>query len=257
MLNLFGLHRIGQCSGTTTISNKATATSLAKCKVFDGDVRVESYQQSQLTISGISNITGQLYIGYGNNVTSVVADDLVTIQQELSVGSIDSLLSLHFSSLKNLGSLSLGYLPNLSDFTTAADFGNVTSIRIQKTALTNLDSLKPKSVGSLHVEKNPYLNRVSLPLISSDGYVSFQDNGPDLELLLPYLQMAYNLTISDRKNANISSLTYVNRSVSLFDNGFQTILLPKLLTTNILMIWNNTSMNTLEIPVLVNVTMLS
>jgi hypothetical protein len=216
-------------------------------------VRVESYEQSQLPISGISNITGQLCIAYGSNLSSVDADGLVSIGQELVVGSIDSLLSLHFSSLKSLGSLWLRYLPNLSDFTTASDFENVTSVRIYETALTNLNSFQPKYVDSLAVERNPLLDRVSLPLISSDGYVSFQDNGPNLELLLPNLEMAYNLTISDCKNANASSLTYVNRTLGLFRNGFQTMSLPRLLTANVLMIWNNTSLDTLEVPVLVNV----
>ncbi|KAI9754223.1 MAG: MutS protein msh4 [Chaenotheca gracillima] len=244
----------GQCSGTTTIGTGAEATSLANCNIFDGDVEVTIDSGNSVSLNGISEITGDLSFEFGRDYKSLRADDLVTIGQTLSVRANDLLDSVDFPSLKNVDNLYLYGLPNLTTFNTDSPLTNVSSITIRGTKLSDLDWLQPKYVESLSIQRNPSLSRVSLPVVNSSSFVEFELNGPNMQLSLPDLEVAYNLSISNCEEISLPSLAYVNSSLGFYANSAKKLSIPRLLNVrNTVMLWNNSMISDLELPMLTNV----
>ncbi|PCG95814.1 Hypothetical protein PENO1_071480 [Penicillium occitanis (nom. inval.)] len=248
-----------QCSGTSTISTLATATDLAsKCKSFDGDVRISSYEDGALSLDGVTEITGNINFGYNPNLTGVVANDLATIGQQLYVSSDENLVSLNFPSLLNLKEVWLYSLPNLTEFTTAANFVNITSILIEETGLTTIENLQPKYVSEVRIANNPSLQNISLPIINSSNYVAIEQNigrdGTYAIVSLPSLVAAFNVSISGSQSVDLSSLTHVGWSIGAVQNSFETLSLPQLLQVEDFMVWNNSALDALAVPSLTNVT---
>lgn len=241
----------GQCSGTTTILNSAQATALAECSTFDGDVVIDPNSTSSISIRGLSFITGDLKDGSRQYLTSLSADDLVTVGQEFSITSNVNLTSVSLPSLRNIRRLWLTDLPNLTVWKSALN--NVSNIKISGTGFTDLSWLTAEKVNLLTIEDNPFLNNITLQ-INASGYTSFARNGPALRVSLPNLQQAYNLTVRHCQDFQAPSLTRVTLSAGFLQNSFQDLSIPKLGTLgSTLMLWNNTALSTLDLPVLTNV----
>ncbi|GAM41978.1 hypothetical protein TCE0_043f15543 [Talaromyces pinophilus] len=235
------------------------STDLAsKCKSFDGDVRISSYEDGALSLDGVTEITGNINFGYNPNLTGVVANDLATIGQQLYVSSDENLVSLNFPSLLNLKEVWLYSLPNLTEFTTAANFVNITSILIEETGLTTIENLQPKYVSEVRIANNPSLQNISLPIINSSNYVAIEQNigrdGTYAIVSLPSLVAAFNVSISGSQSVDLSSLTHVGWSIGAVQNSFETLSLPQLLQVEDFMVWNNSALDALAVPSLTNVT---
>lgn len=243
----------GQCSGTTTISTPAQATAVGQCGTFDGDVVIGYNATDDISLTGLTTITGDLTCSYGDELTSLSADDLVTIGERLSIRSNDVLRSVSFASLQNIDSLDLYRLPNLTNTGWKSQLANVTTVRIVGTGFTNLNWLTIPTVETLNIEDNSFLNDINLSVNVSE-YTSLDSNGPTLRVSFPNMLIGYNLTISNCLEFHVPSLAYINRSAGFFGNTFEELSMPNLLSIGgALMIWNQSSLSSLDLPLLANV----
>lgn len=253
LLALVGLVS-AQCTGSTTISSSSQATALAQCQSYDGDIRLGSDITGPVSLDGIVTITGDLAVAYGSEITSLDAPDLVTIGDTLTVSNNDLLTSLNLPSLKNVDTIYISGAPNLTDFISTDGISNISTIRIDETAFSKLDWLKPVNISRLEVTENPALSDVSLPVVNGLGSFTFERNGPAMKISLPSLTAAYNLTFSHAKEVDISSLESVTYSLGFIANDLETLSIEKLSRLDNFMLWNNTALSQLSLPILTNVT---
>ncbi|RMZ85383.1 hypothetical protein DV737_g763, partial [Chaetothyriales sp. CBS 132003] len=241
-----------QCTGSTTISTSAEATALGNaCETFDGRVVIDGDDTTEITLGGLSTVTGDLTCTYADDLTTLTADNLVTVGGRLSVQNNDLLSTLSFPALRNIDYLDLWHLPNLTEFSLTSELLNVTDVSIRDTALSSLN-LNLSTVTRLEVEDNHVLDKISLQ-INSSRYASVTMNGPALRLSLPNLEIVYNLTVSNCQELEMPVLAWVNQSVGFIANGFEQLSIPSLIAVGgQLMLWNNTALSDLNLPVLTN-----
>ena len=243
-----------QCSGTTTISASVEATALAGCTTYDGDVNIRAVDGA-ISLDGLNEITGDLTASVIDDMTGLSASSLQTVGGRLSVQYADLLATLSLPSLRNIGTLSLQELPNLTSIDAGeAGITNVTSITIRNTALTNLDWLRSSKVEDLRIEDNLNLTGFSLTgLRVAESYITVEGNRP-VSLSIPDLEIAYNLSIQGCSAVSLPLLGLVNRSISFIDNSFENLELPKLLDVGgNFMLWNNSLLSSIRVPALANV----
>lgn len=244
----------GQCSGTTTISTSAEATALAECETFAGDLVVAKVE-GEISLDGLNQVTGDLTASVVNDLTAVTADSLQTVGGQLSFRYADNLATVHLPVLRNIGTLSLLDLPSLRVIDAGEDgFTNVSSVTIRRTGLENLDWLRPDTLEDIRIEENLNLTKVTLGGLSLVKSYLTLENVPGVSFSVPDLEIAYNVSIQGCETVNLPSLSRVNRSISFIDNSFQRLELAKLQDVGgQLMLWNNSALSTVSLPILANV----
>lgn len=243
-----------QCSGTATIFTSEEATALADCGTYDGDVTVRSLEGA-ISFNGLEQITGDLSASVVNDMTSLSSDSLQTVGGRLTFQYADLLASLSLPSLRNVGTLSLQNLPNLTSIDAGdAGFNNVTSITVRNTALGDLSWLRSSRIDELRIEANPNLTDVTVAGLSvAESYITVENNSP-VSVSFPDLVLAYNVSIQGCNAVSLPLLGQVNRSISLIDNSVETLELPSLLEVGgDFMLWNNSALSSVSVPLLANV----
>ncbi|KAK5050845.1 hypothetical protein LTR84_003404 [Exophiala bonariae] len=243
-----------QCTGSTTISSSSQATALAQCQSYDGDIRLGSDITGSISLEGVVTITGDLALAYGTEITSLTAPDLVTIGETLSISNNDLLTSISLPSLKNIDRIYISGAPNLTDIVSTNGISNISTIQISETALTKLDWLKAVNISRLELTENPGLSDVSLPVVNGLGSFTFEWNGPAMKISLPNLEAAYNLTFSHAQEIDLSALELVTYSLGFIANDLESLSMEKLSSLDNFMLWNNTALSQLSLPILTNVT---
>lgn len=243
-----------QCTGSTTISSSSQATDLAQCQNYDGDIRLGSSIADSVSLDGIVTITGDLAVAYGSGITSLRASDLVTIGGTLAINNNDLLTSLSLPSLKNVDTININGAPNLTEFISTNGISNISTIQITETGLSKLDWLKPVNISRLEVAQNPVLSDVTLPVLNGLGAFTFARNGPAMKVSLSRLKTAYNLTFKHAQEVDLSSLESVTYALGFIANDLEILSMEKLSKLDDLMLWNNTALSQLHLPILTNAT---
>lgn len=108
----------------------------------------------------------------------------------------------------------------------------VTNILVSNTGLTSLDGLELETVGLMDINNNRYLTTVNVNNMRTvNTSISFAANSRTLEIVLPNLQQAANMTFRNVSGVEVPSLSYVNGSIGFYSNSFESISLPNLTET--------------------------
>lgn len=103
-------------------------------------------------------------------------------------------------------------------------------VTIDNTQLNSLDGLNFKSLSSFSATNNPFLNELVMQLGNITKAFTVSANGGQMNVELPNLEWAYNLTLNGISSLNLASLEKVNGSLGFNNAELDTISLANLTT---------------------------
>ncbi|KAK4113487.1 hypothetical protein N656DRAFT_707388 [Canariomyces notabilis] len=239
---------------TTTIHSQADATGLSGCRTVSGSIVLAEDAAGAISLSGPEEITGDLQILNNGALETLQSSSLETIGGEFKMNNVTKLISLDFSELESVGSLSWTSVTNLQ----TATFGPLTKadqVIISDTFLNTLEGIDLSTVRLLDINNNRLLSTFTSKLGSLSENLNIQANGLSLNVSLPNLIWIANMTIANVTDFQVPSLEIVNGSARFDSNYFSTFSAPNLTETSSgdISFVGNSNLDNLTFPVLTKI----
>ena len=182
-------------------------------------------------------------------MTSLSADSLSQIDETFFLKDITILTNLQFPALTSVSVIDWSGLPNLQGLSFTAGVSQASGVQIANTQLGSLDGINLEVVDTMIIVNNPLLNDISMQLGNVSNSFRVEANGRDVNLELPNLIWANNMTLRNVSNLNIDSLSYVNGTMGFYSNFMQDISAPNLTTVGkTLAFGDNGMLNNVSMP---------
>jgi len=217
-------------SATTTISSAAEATALNSCTKFTGSIAIDPSVAGALTLDGIDQLDGDLFVENAVNLTSLSAPSMNSISGKMDLASLTILSTLSFPSLKSIGEIAWDNLPALQTLTFTDTVTSCPVISISDTQLNSLDGINLETGTSWTIANNRFLKTISTQMANLTGAFNIDSNGQDLAIELPNLVSAGSLIFRNTSSVSIPSLASVNGTLGFYENYLTTISAPNLTT---------------------------
>lgn len=242
----------GACTGTFTISSASDVSQLSSCSTYDGDIVIAAEASGQINIDGVTRITGDLRSSNATQLTGIGADRLQTIEGMFDLEVLQIMSNLQMPYLNAVNRIRWIALPALQSLNFARGVTQANQVYISNTGLTQLSGIELTAVGSLDVNNNQFLRTINVNNLKNvTSQLAFSANGPNLEIALPNLQSAANMTIRNVSSISMPSLSQVAGSMGFYQNYFSSFSAPNLTRTgNTIAFVDSPSLNSLEFPML-------
>ncbi|CAI5759888.1 unnamed protein product [Candida verbasci] len=226
----------------TTFSYSTDVSQLNTCTALDGDITITNNELSIIDLSNINTLSGKLSIINSHNVNSINLNRLAEIEDSLIVNNLTSLNLIDVPQLSQVDDLQLISLPSLSNLnlnTNNIVNNNVSSnnlsinrLTLSDTSLTNLNNLNGiTNIGYLNINNNNEIELVELNnLRTVEDALVLSFNGDNTMVHLNSLNWCSNLTVQDVMHFEANNLTYVNGSLQLSYNTFESLNLSSLIS---------------------------
>lgn len=213
----------------TTMTDAASISALASCPTLDGTLEISGDAIGSLNLGSIQDIKGTVHIFNSSSATDISFNSLQSISGSLSIDALTQLHVIDFSQLGHINDLSLISLPSLSSLNLNIGVSNLTNLEVSDTALSTLQGLitNVDTVGQLNINNNKNITTLdlgNLESVTENLILSF--NGDNCQVQLDNLQWASNLTIQDVGSLQISGINYVNGSLIIAYNKFDSFSMP-------------------------------
>jgi len=215
-------------SGTTTLQNSGDATALASCTTFSGSIAIATGTTEDISIDGIQRMTGNFVANGNANIKRIGASDLTELNGDLTLNELQRLNGVDFPKLKKVRAIKWNALPNLGDIGFTASVEQADSIDIQNTGLKSLEGINIQQAKTLKVANNQYINEIKMQLGNVSTSLDFSDNNRAVQVELPNLIWASNLTFRSCGSVSLPSLEKLNGSLGLYSNSFESFAAPNL-----------------------------
>jgi hypothetical protein len=217
------------CSqSTATINSAADATALAGCKTINGDVLISTSTGGTIQLDGPETITGSVIAENNGVITYFSSNTITTIGGTFHLSNLTLLSTLQFPQLKAVDTINYAALPALSALSFAATVSDASSVTITNTFLSTLDGIDLHTVGILDINNNNRLKTFSTQLGNVTTLLNIDSNGKNLDVNMPGLIWAANITFRNVSSLTIPSLAVVNGSLGFYGNYFTSLSAPNL-----------------------------
>ncbi|KAJ8059901.1 hypothetical protein OCU04_011525 [Sclerotinia nivalis] len=217
------------CSqATATINSAADATALADCKTIKGDVLISTLATATIQLDGPEEINGDLIVENNGAITSLSSTTIATITGTFGLNNLTLLSTLQFNALDTVGTINWAALPALSALTFTKSVRTASSVTITNTFLNSLDGINLMTVDTLNINNNNRLRTFSTQVGNVTTLLNIDSNGRNLDVSLPNLVWAANITLRNVSSISIPSLAVVNGSLGLYENYFTSVSAPNL-----------------------------
>jgi hypothetical protein len=213
----------GGSSSTYTIQNQADAQVLGSCTVFTGSVAIATGVAGTINIPDVLEITGDLNIQFAPNITAISADSLRHLDGMFSIADAQQLSTINFPELTTIGNISWSGLPNTNTLNFSSGISTASIVSIQSTFLQSLTGLNIRTVDSILISNNHFLQQISIPLTSVVNSLMINNNGDSCQLDLSRLTTVGDISISELPSLALPSLGYISGSFVLAGNSFSNI----------------------------------
>ncbi|KAL4785769.1 GPI-anchored cell wall organization protein-domain-containing protein [Aspergillus varians] len=236
---------------TIKINSQSDLDGYNTCETLDGDVELGTSFAGSVIINGVQRIKGALTSNGGDNITSISAPTLTTIDDAFHLEGVTRLTSLDFPQLTSVGEIDFQAVPVLQDLGFTKGVTKAGSVSIVNTGLTSLDGISLNAVGSFIVTDNKELEKVDVNnLKNATNLINFAGNYDELEILLPNLASGTNLTIRNVSSVSLPSLEKLEGQLGFWGNTFSSLSAPNLTETGDLVIEGNSKVANLSLPAL-------
>ncbi|CAB4253342.1 similar to Saccharomyces cerevisiae YDR522C SPS2 Protein expressed during sporulation, redundant with Sps22p for organization of the beta-glucan layer of the spore wall [Maudiozyma barnettii] len=190
------------------------------CKEIIGDLIISpTYDNSIVDLGNIQKIFGNLVIEHSSAIIKIKAESLVTITQNFILKSLTSLVDINAPILKSVNSIDWKILPILGTLSLDNSIMVNQHIIISDTSLANIDQfLRVKQIDIFNINNNRFLETIKSNIDTINVQLTIHANARDLELDMPKLQYAQNLTIRDTSLINLPNLERVQSSFQIIEN---------------------------------------
>ncbi|PWY86232.1 GPI-anchored cell wall organization protein Ecm33 [Aspergillus heteromorphus CBS 117.55] len=241
----------GSTDSTITIASQTDLDTYATCTTLKGDVEISSSASGDLTLSGVTSITGSLSCTGASNVTSLTASALSSIGSAFTLDGLTTLTTLSFTNLSSVGSISWTALPELQSLDFTKGVSEAGDVLITNTGLTSLDGISLTTVGKFDITENTNLKTVNVnELTNATGLINFAGNMDSLQIILPNLGTGTNMTFRNVSGVSIPSLETLSGQLGFWGNTFGNFSAANLTTTGDLVFDDNTDLSNISMPVL-------
>lgn len=217
------------CSEDATIENQSDATNIAtQCKKFDGNIEIAGTVEGAINLDGIAEITGDLKAVEVVKMTQLTSNTLSTIGGTMYLKSLTIMSDLSMPVLEKVGALDWTTLNALQALNFQAPLSQAKRIFITDTALTSLDGINLEQVDTFEVTNNAFLRTISTQVANITQALTINNNGLNLNLELPNLIWANNMTVRNVSQLSIPSLQSVNSTFGVYGSYMESVMAPNL-----------------------------
>ncbi|KAK6463951.1 putative effector of the organization of the beta-glucan layer of the wall [Scheffersomyces coipomensis] len=225
--------------------------NIADCRVLAGDLEVHEYKHPLLTFGNIETVTGNIIIRKSPELVRIEAPSLTTVEKSFVLRELTSLSLVSFPSLLSVRALDWRVLPILSNVHFSNEIKNIESITVSDTSLTGFSGFMADRLETLDINNNRFLDIINSNVETIEGLLHIAANAADVAVSLPKLKSTNNMSIHDVFQIDLNSLESVNNSVSMINNHFSNLKLPKLKAIGgSLSLSKNDKLNHVEFPTL-------
>jgi len=219
------------CSqATATITTPADATQYASCSTISGSVVISSDAGNSIQLDGPQQITGDLIVSNATQLISFSSSTINAIGGAFRMDSLTLLSTLRFDELTQVGSIEWSALKALDSLTFPKFIQKAKSVLITNTFLSTLNGINLMTVATLDINNNLRLTNFSTQVNNITQLLNIEANGQKLNVQLPNLQTAANMTFRNVSTLSIPSLATVNGSLGFYGNYFESLAAPNLTT---------------------------
>ncbi|PLN75807.1 GPI-anchored cell wall organization protein Ecm33 [Aspergillus taichungensis] len=239
---------------TIKIENQSDLEKYSSCKTIKGDLKIEKQASGDLSLNGVEEIDGSFTSDLAANITSLAASELTSIKETFHLDGLTSLSSLRMPALTKVGTIEFTALPMLQRLGFDKGVTDAGDVHIANTGLTSLDGISLKQVGQLDITDNVDMKKVDVEnLKNATGLMNFAGNSKSLEISLPNLAGAKNMTFRDVSTASFPSLEKLSGQLGFWGVKFETFSAPNLTETGDLVFKGNEKLSNISMPNLKNI----
>lgn len=210
------------CKGVTHLieTNDQLYSLQTNCQELFGDLIISpTFDDQMVDIGRIQNIYGNFIIENSNNIVNIKAQNLITISHDFILKSLTSLITVDTPLLKKVNSIDWEILPILGAVSLHKDILVHQNIIISDTSLANIDQFSNvKEVDIFNINNNRFLEVIKSNIKTINTQFTIHANARDVELKMPNLESAQNLTIRDTSAIYLPNLQHVQSSFQIIEN---------------------------------------
>ncbi|SCV02883.1 LANO_0G00826g1_1 [Lachancea nothofagi CBS 11611] len=204
---------------------------LQSCRSISGTVQITDFMDPVIDLGGLQSINGDFIIENLPDVVRIQGHNLASIGGTFKVDSLTSLTSIYFPVLHHFDAIEWKVVPTLTSLSLAPNISHAKRITISDTSLVGIDVLENvEDLEIFNINNNRYLEYVKASLKQVHEQLSISSNSRDLQIDFPSLLWANNLTVRDVASVTFPSLQYVNQSLEVIENRFDSFEAPLLKT---------------------------
>lgn len=213
-------------SDTYSISNLADLNKILECQIIIGDVEIHNYTEPLIVLDNLEHIDGSLTIRDSPSLIRLEAQKLQNITHTYHLEKLTSLALITMPALVSAKHIQWTVLPLLGHI----HFGHLEdmhSITISDTSLTGFSGLSSHTMLNLDINNNRFMEFILSDVQYITGSLHVAGNA-NVQLELPQLKLTHNISIHNVDLLRLDSLDEVKGSVSIIENYFADLTLPKL-----------------------------
>lgn len=214
------------CEKDLTASSQADLDKISGCETFKGDIILSSPIASAV-LNGVEKIEGSFTANNITTLSSIAAPQLTEIENNLDLRILESLTSASFPALTTVGNINFITMNKIDGIDFAAGVSKASSVIISDTSLKTLKGLDFENLQLLNINNNKYLTAMDFSL-KSVNELDISSTANNVEINLPFLTTAHNMTFRDAKTINIANVSQVNSTLSFVNTSVSSISVPKL-----------------------------
>ena len=218
-----------QCDSDITIQSDGDVDKISTCTKFDGTITIGTKATSISLPTSLTSITGDLVANGAGSLRTLEAPGLRSIEGTFNLKNLIALSTLSFPDLVSVDSIQWEVLPALASLSFTQEISMADTVLITDTVLTDLRGINLETVSSLNINNNNYLKTIDVALSNVSQSLTISSNGRNLNVSLPNLIWANNITVRDATSLFVPKLKAVNSSMSFINDTFTTVDFPELI----------------------------
>ncbi|SCU95522.1 LAFA_0G00804g1_1 [Lachancea sp. 'fantastica'] len=201
------------------------------CRSIVGTVQITDFMDPVIDLGGLQSINGDLIIENLPEVVRIQGHNLVSVGGTFKIDSLTSLTSIYLPSLHHFDVMEWKVVPTLTSLSLAPNISHAKRVTISDTSLVGIDVLENiDDLEILNINNNRYMEYVKSNVKQVHEQLSISSNARELQVEMPSLLWANNLTVRDVASISFPRLQYVNKSLEIIENNFESFEAPVLKT---------------------------
>ncbi|KTW29847.1 hypothetical protein T552_01051, partial [Pneumocystis carinii B80] len=248
-----------KCDEDIEVNSQTDLDVISKCTVYEGSIHITS-SIALIDLGGLEHILGDLLIYENDDILLFKASSLADVKGKIMFKKLTALEKIELPMLISADSITLFQCAQLQTLDLNTGIRHLNHVTISDTSLRTISGFSMKSLVSLNINNNNYLNVFDMPdLVSIRDKFSFMQNGlvqnnNGISISLPSLESSGGVFLQSVSSIKLEQLKNISGDLGISLSTLTTITLESLFNIHgSLSIYNNSVLTTLEFPSLVSI----
>lgn len=200
-----------------------------QCETVMGSIHITNFDGPVVNLGNIEVIEGNFIIEDSSEIVGIEGRILERVGGTFSLQSLTSLVSLDIPLLYAVKVIDWKVVPILNTVLLSSEIDDIKSIIISDTSLSVIDGFdKIEEIDVFNINNNRFLEIIKTNIKEVKQQFTIHANAKEMELEMPELQYAENITVRDTSKVSMPNLEKVSSSMEFIENLFVDLELPKL-----------------------------